>query len=144
MRGKAKLAPFPKILVKISPQKIDLSLDSAFFCEGDDTFIPWLKAYAEKKHLPHAFDLSDLPPFVQKVLTHLQTIPFGQTETYQDVAKALHNPFAARAVGNSCRANPFPLLIPCHRIIASDGTLGGFSCGLPIKRLLLDFEQKRH
>ncbi len=141
-RGKIYLASFPRILVKITPERITLSPASSFVAElEDETFLPWLEAYAEKRHLCHSFDLSSLPPFVQKVLTHLQTIPFGKTESYQEVAIALKNPLAARAVGNGCRVNPFPLLIPCHRVISStDRGIGGFSGGLEIKRRLLAFE----
>ena len=102
----------------------------------------WLHLYAEKKdaeHLP--LDYSLFPPFTHSVLSHLRTIPFGQTTTYGTLAAALNNKKGARAVGNACGVNPFPLFIPCHRVLAAGNLHGGFSCGIAIKKELLTFEQ---
>ncbi len=85
-------------------------------------------------------DLTGFPPFRQRVLTVLQTIPFGEVRSYQWVAAQSGNPRAARAVGGACAANPLPLLIPCHRVIAGDGSLGGFRGGIPLKKRLLALE----
>jgi O-6-methylguanine DNA methyltransferase len=82
-------------------------------------------------------DLSSGSPFQRNVWTALRQIPAGQTETYGHIATALGSPKAARAVGGACGANPIPLLIPCHRVLASSGCLGGFSVGLAWKRILL-------
>ncbi len=70
-----------------------------------------------------------------------QTIPFGETRSYGWMARKIGNPDAARAVGRALGANPWPLLIPCHRIIRTDGTIGGFSSGLKWKRYLLKLEK---
>jgi len=82
-----------------------------------------------------------LPTFTLSVLNVLKTVPYGHTVTYKELAIMAGNQHAYRAVGSACRRNPFPLLIPCHRVIASKG-LGGFSCGLQVKKSLLAHEQK--
>jgi methylated-DNA-[protein]-cysteine S-methyltransferase len=79
-------------------------------------------------------------PFQQRVWAELARIPFGERRTYAQVAEALGGRGLARAVGNACGANPLPIVIPCHRVVASNGGLGGFSGGLAVKRLLLELE----
>jgi O-6-methylguanine DNA methyltransferase len=76
-------------------------------------------------------------------LLELQKIPFGETSTYQKLAIKTKNPKASRAVGNACGRNPFPLVIPCHRVLKSDGTLGGFAFGTPMKQNMLAFENDK-
>ncbi len=71
----------------------------------------------------------------------LADIPYGKTLSYAQVADRVENPGAYRAVGTSCGANPLPIIIPCHRVLASDGSLGGYSGGLEIKRALLAHEK---
>ncbi len=66
-------------------------------------------------------------PFQQQVWAALLTIPRGQTRTYAQIAAQIGRPTSARAVANACGANPHPIDIPCHRVIASDGSLGGYS-----------------
>lgn len=78
--------------------------------------------------------------FDQKVWLALKEIPFGETRTYKWLAEKIGNPNAARAVGQSLGRNPIPIVLPCHRIIESDGSIGGFSAGADIKRRLLDME----
>ncbi len=77
--------------------------------------------------------------FQKAVWKELQKIPRGQTRTYGEIAKAIGRPNAVRAVGAACGANPVPLFIPCHRVVAQNG-LGGFGAGLPWKKLLLELE----
>jgi len=79
-------------------------------------------------------------PFQQQVLHAEHGIPRGQVSTYKLIARFIGRPLAARAVGAALAANPFPLIIPCHRAVRSDGTLGGFQGGLPMKRALLAAE----
>ncbi len=79
--------------------------------------------------------------FQKKVWSALMKIPYGQTRSYQEVARTTGHPKAFRAVGNANRANPIPLIIPCHRVIESNGGLGGFGHGLKVKKQLLDFER---
>lgn len=89
------------------------------------------------------FDLPLMPlgtPFQQRVWDALQTIPYGQTWSYRQLAEAIGNPTASRAVGGANGANPLPIVIPCHRVIGSNGSLTGFGGGLPVKQRLLLLE----
>lgn len=92
--------------------------------------------------------LFDLPctlegtDFEKKVWSETKKIAFGETRSYADIAVAIGNPDAARAVGNGLNKNPLPLLIPCHRVIGSDGELHGFAGGLELKQWLLEHEAK--
>lgn len=87
-------------------------------------------------------DLSDLPPFRQEVLKACRRIPYGKTASYADLARAAGRPQAARAVGSAMANNPIPLVIPCHRVVRSDGSFGGFSSpgGVQEKERLLRLE----
>jgi O-6-methylguanine DNA methyltransferase len=78
-------------------------------------------------------------PFQMAVWRKLLDIPYGETATYGEVAERVGKPGAARAVGNAVGANPIPIVIPCHRVLASNG-LGGYSCGIDIKKDLLRIE----
>lgn len=82
----------------------------------------------------------DATPFQATVLQALQDIPYGETRTYGDIAESVGNPKAVRAVGGANGNNPIPIIIPCHRVIGSNGTLTGFGGGLESKRFLLDLE----
>ena len=82
-------------------------------------------------------------PFQKKVWQAIATIPYGETRSYQWIAQKIGNPKAVRAVGQACGANPLPLMVPCHRVVASNGKIGGFSLGLKLKRRLLKLEQTR-
>ncbi len=89
------------------------------------------------------FDLELAPvgtAFQMKVWQALAAIPYGETRTYGDIAAAIGNPRAAMAVGGANGSNPLPIVVPCHRVIGSDGSLTGFGGGLPTKRFLLDLE----
>lgn len=79
-------------------------------------------------------------PFQMKVWDKLVIIPFGQTKSYKEIAIEISNPKACRAVGSACGKNPILLLIPCHRVITSGKTLGGFSSSFSLKKTLLDNE----
>lgn len=82
-------------------------------------------------------------PFARRVVAACRAIPFGQTRSYAEVARAAGSPAAARAVGNVMRTNAIPLVVPCHRVVGSGGALGGYSApgGLATKRRLLELEQ---
>jgi O-6-methylguanine DNA methyltransferase len=86
-------------------------------------------------------DLSKGTPFDHKVWRSIETIAFGESRSYGQIAAETQNPGASRAVGRACGRNPVPILIPCHRVVASGGKLGGFGGGLEIKRALLDLEK---
>ena len=86
----------------------------------------------------------NLPPldlagteFQKRVWMALREIPFGKTKSYGEVARTVGRPRAARAVGGACGANPIPVLVPCHRVLAAHGKIGGFGSGLDWKRTLL-------
>ncbi len=74
-------------------------------------------------------DLADRPPFDRRVLAAVARIPWGTTVSYGDIARQVGSPGAARAVGGAVGRNPISLLVPCHRVIAADGTLGGYGGG---------------
>ncbi|WP_371156575.1 methylated-DNA--[protein]-cysteine S-methyltransferase [Jannaschia sp. 2305UL9-9] len=89
------------------------------------------------------FDLRLAPEgtfFQQEVWSALQDIPYGQTRSYRDIAQTIGKPGGTQAVGQANGRNPIPIIIPCHRVIAADGGIGGFSGGLDIKRRLLTLE----
>jgi len=80
-------------------------------------------------------------PFQKKVWSALAKIPYGQTRSYQEIAKAIGHRKAFRAVGNANGRNPIPLIVPCHRVIESNGGLGGFGHGIKVKKRLLNLEK---
>ncbi len=79
-------------------------------------------------------------PFQKKVYSQLLQIPYGSTISYQELAKRVDNKKASRAVGNANGKNPIAIIIPCHRVISKDGSIGGFSSKIDIKRELLELE----
>jgi O-6-methylguanine DNA methyltransferase len=85
-------------------------------------------------------DLRYYTPFQQAVWKAAAAIPSGKTQSYAWIAKRIRNPKAARAVGQALGANPVPIIIPCHRVISSAGTMGGYSGGLGMKKKLLELE----
>jgi methylated-DNA-[protein]-cysteine S-methyltransferase len=92
------------------------------------------------------FDLPLAPEgtaFQRKVWRKLQEIPYGETISYGELARRVGNPKASRAVGSANGKNQIPIVIPCHRVIAGDGGLGGFGGGLPVKEKLLKLESTR-
>ena len=89
------------------------------------------------------FDLPLAPEgtaFQKKVWAALETIPYGETRTYGELAAMIGSPKAARAVGGANHANPISIIIPCHRVIGADGSLTGYGNGLPMKAYLLNME----
>jgi methylated-DNA-[protein]-cysteine S-methyltransferase len=93
-----------------------------------------------------AFDISLAPkgtPFQQKVWSELQKIPYGDTISYGELARRIGNSNASRAVGLANGSNPIPIVIPCHRVIGSNGKLTGYGGGLPIKGKLLALEKRQ-
>jgi O-6-methylguanine DNA methyltransferase len=101
-----------------------------------------LKKYlnGELKRFDCSLDLRGTP-FQRKVWRALAEIPYGQTRSYKEIAEAIGHPKAFRAVGSANGSNSVPLILPCHRVIESNGGLGGFGHGLKAKNQLLDFEK---
>ena len=122
------------------PPQADWKQDKAPFAE----VIRQLRAYfrGERKE----FDLPLAPEgteFQLRVWNRLRTIPYGETISYAQLAERIGNPKAVRAVGLANGSNPIPIIIPCHRVIGSDGSLTGFGGGLPTKKMLLELESKQ-
>jgi methylated-DNA-[protein]-cysteine S-methyltransferase len=92
----------------------------------------------EQFELP--LDLSLASGFRRQVLAYLPAIEYGHTSSYAAVAAAVRSPGAVRAVGSACASNPLPLVIPCHRVVRSDGGIGGYLGGSEVKRQLLELE----
>ncbi|HEY3721865.1 MAG TPA: methylated-DNA--[protein]-cysteine S-methyltransferase [Acidimicrobiia bacterium] len=88
-------------------------------------------------------DLQLVHGFRRTVIAHLPEIPYGTTETYAEVARAAGSPAAVRAVGTACGHNPLPIVVPCHRVIRSDGTIGQYGGGVEVKSALLALEGSR-
>lgn len=80
--------------------------------------------------------------FQQQVWQALIHIPYGMTHTYKELAETIGKPKASRAVGSACNRNPLPIVIPCHRVIGSSGSLTGYAGGLELKAMLLKMEEK--
>ena len=80
--------------------------------------------------------------FQKKVWMELCNIPYGQTRSYKDIAKAIGNPKACRAVGNANNKNPLIIVVPCHRVIGTNGKLTGYGAGLEMKEALLQLENR--
>jgi O-6-methylguanine DNA methyltransferase len=117
----------------------------------EETLQKWRNQLAqalEKYFAGEPVSFQDLPldlqgsPFHLQVWRELRKVPPGETVSYQELARRLGKPKAARAVGQACGANPIPLIVPCHRVIAANGKLGGFSSGLERKRWLLLHEKE--
>ena len=102
----------------------------------------WLDSYFDGRPQPEPrLDRSLITPFQRRVLAATADIPLGEVRTYGQVAASAGNPKAARATGRALGANPIPVVLPCHRVVASDGRLRGYAGGLDRKRILLDHER---
>ncbi len=110
-----------------------------------DDLMERLKAYFSGHRItfPDKLDLSRGTHFQREVWEKTRLIPFGETRSYSWVAEQIGKPRAARAVGQALGRNPLPIIIPCHRVVASDGKLGGYSGGIEMKRYLLRLEAAR-
>jgi AraC family transcriptional regulator of adaptative response/methylated-DNA-[protein]-cysteine methyltransferase len=80
--------------------------------------------------------------FQRRVWTYLQSIPFGATRSYREVAQAIGQPSASRAVARACATNPVAIAIPCHRVVRGDGSSSGYRWGVERKKTLLELERK--
>ncbi len=107
-----------------------------------DDLMERLKVYfsGHRTTFPDKLDLSRATHFQREVWEITRRIPYGETRSYAWVAEQIKKPRAARAVGQALGKNPLPIIVPCHRVIASDGKLGGFGGGIEMKRYLLLLE----
>lgn len=131
------LARNPKIRLKMHSGALFLEPAPHFCTTLKDPYLTWLKGYAAGTILPlPPFDLSPLTTFQKKVLKALIALPPGNTTSYHAL---LEDPRYARAIGGACNANPFPLFIPCHRVVGSS-SIGGYKFGIPLKKALINYE----
>ena len=137
--GVLKLVSFPRGSMAREPDEGWERNDSEF-----DEVRRELGEYFEGKR--ESFDVpleADGTDFQRDVLGALQQIPYGETRTYGEIAEHLGKPRASRAVGAANGRNPIPILIPCHRVIGSDGSLTGFGGGIDTKEFLLSLERRQ-
>jgi O-6-methylguanine DNA methyltransferase len=101
-----------------------------------------LRCYLSRGQPDFSFplDLSKTTKFEHRVFKEVRRIPYGTVRTYKEIARSIGSPRAARAVGQALKRNPIPIIIPCHRVVKSDGSLGGFSQGVELKQKLLEIE----
>lgn len=123
-----------------SDKQVGTSEDDAITREAKKQLSEYFSGMRREFSLPLS---PDGTPFEKAVWDELLKIPFGETKSYREIATAVGKPGASRAVGNAVGKNPLLILIPCHRVITSDGRLGGFSAGLKNKILLHGIENIR-
>jgi len=134
-----------------SPGKLEQSLRDEFPAASLARDAAFLKPWADRlrQHLDGRLHKLDLPldiratAFQRRVWEYLQTIPYGGTQSYSAIARAIRHPRAARAVARACAANPVAVVIPCHRVVRADGQPGGYRWGEECKEKLLELEQRR-
>ena len=139
----------PVGLVEIGTQEAIVSLRRVASREHSHTPTPLSEAAAEQlaEYFSGKRQVFDLPlspkgtPFQLAVWQALREIPYGETRSYGQIAAAIENPGASRAVGMACHRNPIWIMIPCHRVVGSNGSLTGYAGGLEMKGLLLDLEK---
>ena len=106
--------------------------------------LQWLQAYLGGESMGAVpvpcLDLRDGTVFQQNVWRAIRGIPLGETQSYSQIANSIENTRAVRAIGSACGANPIPVIVPCHRVLAANHKLGGFSGGISWKRRLLKLE----
>jgi len=148
-------------LIRVYPKKTEGPFSFSWRGEEIPEITRWLCAFAYSKPecsyrlsdsqlviygascgLRKLLSLSHIPTFSRNVLLETMKVPCGETVNYQTIAERIGNCGAARAVGNALNRNPFPILIPCHRIVAKKIGIGGFAYPLEIKEMLLSHEKK--
>jgi methylated-DNA-[protein]-cysteine S-methyltransferase len=141
--------PYGPLLVVASPEglvrvafeheHVELPGDAR---EGELDAARQLEEYfaGERSEFDLELDWGAIGGFRRRALEAMAAIPYGQTLTYTQLAAAAGNPAAVRAAGSACATNPWPVIVPCHRVLRTDGTLGGYLGGLEMKRGLLDLE----
>lgn len=112
--------------------------DDAALAQGVKQVLAYLQGWQPHFDLP--LDIR-VTAFQKRVLDELQRIPYGNTRSYGEIAAAIGDPKAVRAVGHACATNPIPLIIPCHRVVGSNGSITGYAFGVERKKKLLDMEQ---
>ena len=132
----SKYYPFKKYLLNIFPNEI-IEKNNKELKEIDKQIHEYF--HLSRKKFSLNVDLQ-LTSFYQKALLKVLEIPYGKTSSYKSIAIKAGNGNASRAVGNANANNPLPIIIPCHRVIANNGSIGGYGGGLKTKRFLLELE----
>jgi len=118
----------------------DWKQNRAAFAEAIRQLQAYFRGELKEFDLPLAMEGTE---FQLRVWNELRAIPYGETISYAQLAGRIGNPQAVRAVGAANGCNPIPIIVPCHRVIGSDGSLTGFGGGLPTKKMLLELENKQ-
>jgi O-6-methylguanine DNA methyltransferase len=146
--GPLFLAASPKGLVRLEFEARVMNLNQKKFelRESKQALAPYVRELeeyfdGERREFSMALDLRGTP-FQLACWQALLAIPYGETRSYADIARAIRHPNAFRAVGMANNRNPVAIVVPCHRVIASSGSLCGYGGGLDLKRKLLDLEQE--
>lgn len=130
-RAEELRSEFPLWGVKEEPERLsDVAEELQEYFSGD------------RRRFTVEADLTGLTPFQQEVLEATARIPFGERITYGDLARRLDRPQASRAVGAALGRNPVPIVVPCHRVVRSDGSIGGYTAGTGYKEQLLELEAR--
>lgn len=139
--GKYYIVSNSKALIALSSEKMDVPLVKSLEDKILKRTVKELDEYfsGKRKKFTVPLDLEGTP-FQKRVWQALLDIPFGKTISYKELAKNIKNEKAIRAVGGANGKNPVSIIVPCHRVIAADGKLGGYSDGLPKKIKLLEME----
>ena len=138
-------------LPKLSSKEVISQIDILIADKANEDYLAFgdlpqrLQRYfnGERVTFPDRLDLSNATAFQRTVWSLTRAIPYGETRSYAWVARQIGRPQALRAVGGALARNRFPIIVPCHRVIATSGSLGGFSGGLELKKRLLDLEAKQ-
>jgi methylated-DNA-[protein]-cysteine S-methyltransferase len=125
---------------RAAPPRPDWNQNRAAFAEVIRQLQAYFRGELEEFDVPLAMEGTE---FQIRVWNALRTIPYGETISYAQLARRIGNPKAVRAVGLANRSNPIPIIVPCHRVIGSDGSLTGFGGGLSTKKKLLELENKQ-
>ena len=145
----------PAGLIRLTPPRSDrlsatsevaaglgpMDVDEAAFGDVQDQFARYFQG--ERVPFDFALDERRISEFTRQIYRHCRAIPPGQVFTYRALAEQAGRPGAARAVGRAMATNPWPIVVPCHRVVGSDGTLRGYGGGLSMKSTLLALEQGR-
>ena len=138
-----KLGDRPEALINTFTSEFN----QASITQDDTTLKPWIEKIIQlmkgaKYEQKFPLDIHGTV-FQHQVWQALQAIPYGETRTYKDIAQSIYKPNATRAIGSACGANPVAIVIPCHRVIRSDGKLGGYRWGIERKQQLINEESQR-
>src|SRR5260370_30721934 len=123
-----------------TPPRAERKLDKEPFAEVISQLQAYFRGELKEFDLPLAMEGTE---FQLRVWNALRAIPYGETVSYAQLAERIGKPKAVRAVGSANGSNPIPIIVPCHRVIGSDGSLTGFGGGLSTKRILLELENKQ-